>query len=145
MAKPAAAACNLECRYCYYLHRTDAKPARRMTHEVLETFIRDAIGAQTDIPEIAFSWQGGEPLLVGLDFFHDVVALQARFAPPGVQVQNSLQTNGTLIDANWAEFLADHRFLVGLSLDGPAHLHDPLRRDARGRASHAKALKDLGG
>lgn len=143
LAKPAAAACNLDCRYCYYLHRPGAGPSRRMSREVLEAFIRGTISAHTGVPEIAFSWQGGEPLLAGLDFFRDAVALQAKFAPPGVQIQNSLQTNGTLLDESWAGFLAEHRFLVGLSLDGPAHLHDPLRRDTRGRASHARALKGL--
>ena len=113
MAKPAAAACNLECRYCYYLHRAEAKPPRRMSREVLAAFIRDTIGAQAGAPEIAFSWQGGEPLLAGLDFFRDVVALQAHYAPQGVRIQNSLQTNATLIDENWAGFLAGQRFPAG--------------------------------
>ena len=140
MAKPAGAACNLDCRYCYYLHRAEAS-ARRMPHEVLERFVRDALAAQRDMPEVRFAWQGGEPTLAGLDFFRDVVALQDRYAPSGMRVENALQTNATLIDREWAAFLAERRFLVGVSLDGPAHLHDPLRRDARGRASHARALR----
>lgn len=143
LAKPAAAACNLECRYCYYLHRPGAGPSRRMSREVLEAFIRDTLAAQARAPEVHFAWQGGEPTLAGLDFFREVIALQAHHAPAGVRIENALQTNGTLIDAEWAAFLAAHRFLVGVSFDGPAHLHDPLRRDARGRASHGKALRGL--
>ncbi len=143
LAKPASAACNLECRYCYYLRRPQAAPARRMPREVLEAFIRDTIAAQADSPEVTFSWQGGEPALAGLEFFREVVALQARHAPAGMRVENALQTNGTLLDAEWAAFLARHRFLVGISLDGPARLHDPLRRDARGRPTHARTLRGL--
>lgn len=114
-----------------------------MSREVLETFLRDTIAAHAGAPDVTFSWQGGEPTLAGLDFFRDAVELQARYAPAGMRIANTLQTNGTLLDARWAAFLASHRFLVGISLDGPAHLHDPLRRDARGRPSHARVLKGL--
>jgi uncharacterized protein len=143
LAKPVAAACNLECRYCYYLQRPGAGVSRRMPREVLDAFIRDTLAAHASMPEVTFSWQGGEPTLAGLDFFRDAVALQARYAPHGTRIANALQTNGTLLDAEWAAFLAGERFLVGISLDGPAHLHDPLRRDARGRPTHARALKGL--
>jgi len=143
MAKPVAAACNLACRYCYYLRRPGIGRARRMSREVLEAFVRDTLAAQADLPEVHFSWQGGEPMLAGLEFFRQALALQERFRPAGVCVVNALQTNGTLLDAQWAGFLAEHRFLVGISLDGPAHFHDPLRRDAEGRASHASVLHGL--
>ena len=143
MAKPVAAACNLECRYCYYLRRPGVGPSQRMSREVLEAFVRDTLAAQADLPEVYFSWQGGEPLLAGLDFFREALAFQERFRPVGVRVLNALQTNGTLLDTPWARFFAEHRFLVGISLDGPARFHDPLRRDAHGRASHAKALRGL--
>lgn len=143
MAKPVAAACNLACSYCYYLRRPGIGPSRRMSRDVLEAFVRDTLAAQADLPEVHFSWQGGEPLLAGLDFFREALALQERFRPAGVRVVNALQTNGTLLDAQWARFFSEHRFLLGISIDGPARFHDPLRRDARGRASHAKALRGL--
>lgn len=143
MAKPVAAACNLSCRYCYYLHRPGIGPSRRMSREVLETFVRDTLAAQANLPEVHFSWQGGEPLLAGLDFFREALALQERYRPAGVHVVNALQTNGTLLDEQWARFFAEQRFLVGISLDGPARFHDPLRRDSTGRASNARALRGL--
>lgn len=143
MAKPASSACNLRCNYCYYLHRPGTAPAGRMSREVLEAWVRQTLEAQRGAAEVNFSWQGGEPTLAGLDFFRDAVALQQRYRDPGCEVRNALQTNGTLLDAGWAAFLAEHRFLVGLSLDGPARFHDPLRRDRAGRASHARAMRAL--
>ena len=143
MAKPVSAACNLTCRYCYYLRRPGAVPSRRMSWEVLETFVRDTIAAQAERPELQFAWQGGEPMLAGIDFFRAALDLQARYRPAGMQIVNALQTNGTLINREWAEFFSEHGFLIGLSLDGPAYLHDPLRRDTGGRGSHARALRGL--
>lgn len=143
MAKPVSAACNLTCRYCYYLHRPDKPPARRMARDVLEAYIRDTIAAQPGAPEIVFGWQGGEPTLAGLGFFKDAVALQEQYRPATTRIVNALQTNGTLIDEDWAGFFREHGFLVGLSLDGPAHFHDPLRRDLKGRPSHARTLRAL--
>lgn len=144
MVKPVAAACNLACRYCYYLKRPAAGPSLRMARGTLEVLIRDTIVAQPGVPEIHFAWQGGEPTLAGIDFFREAVALQQRYRPADTLIVNALQTNGTLLDADWAGFLAEHRFLVGISIDGPAAVHDPLRRDARGRATHAKVLRGLG-
>jgi len=141
MAKPVSAACNLACRYCYYLNRPDAAPSRRMDAETLEVLIRDVIRAQPGVPEIHFAWQGGEPTLAGVDFFRQAVALQERYCPAGTTVVNAIQTNGTLLDERWAEFFAVHRFLVGISIDGPQALHDPLRRDARGRTTHAPTAR----
>lgn len=143
MAKPVSSACNLACRYCYYLNRPDVAPSRRMDAETLEVLIRDVIAAQPGVPEIHFAWQGGEPTLAGIDFFLRAVALQERYCPAGTTVVNAIQTNGTLLDAQWAEFFAAHRFLVGISIDGPEALHDPLRRDARKRTTHAKVLRGL--
>jgi uncharacterized protein len=143
MAKPVSAACNLSCRYCYYLHRSEKEPARRMGRDVLEAYIRDTIAAQPGAPEIVFGWQGGEPTLAGLRFFEEAVALQERYRPTAMRIVNALQTNGTLLDEEWASFLREHGFLVGLSLDGPAHFHDPLRRDLKGRLSHARAVRAL--
>jgi uncharacterized protein len=143
MAKPAAAACNLACHYCYYRARPGMPASRRMSGEVLEAYIRDSIAAQPEAGMLTFSWQGGEPTLAGLGFFREAVALQERYRPPGMEILNALQTNGTLIDGEWAAFFREHAFLIGLSLDGPARFHDPLRRDGRGRGSHAAAVRAL--
>ena len=143
MVKPVSAACNLACRYCYYIHRPGATRSSRMPRETLEVLVRDVVAAQPGVPVIHFAWQGGEPTLAGLDFFREVVALQQRYCPSGTVISNALQTNGTLIDRDWAEFLAANRFLVGLSIDGPPGLHDRLRRDTRGRETHAKTLRGL--
>lgn len=145
LAKPAGPACNLDCRYCFYLGKASLWPAphvSRMADDVLEAYVRRHIAAQR-VPEVTFAWQGGEPTLCGLDFFRKVVALQARHAPEGMRVVNTLQTNGLLLDAAWARFLRRHGFLVGLSLDGPAPLHDALRVDRAGRGSHAGAVRAL--
>ena len=139
MAKPVASACNLSCSYCYYRQRSDMAPARRMDRAVLETFIRGTLEAQAAAPQITFGWQGGEPTLAGIDFFREALALQERWRPPGMRIVNTLQTNATLLDEGWAAFLREHGFLVGVSLDGPARLHDPLR----GRASQARVLRAL--
>src|SRR3972149_3919200 len=119
MVKPVAAACNLACRYCYYLNRPAMAPSRRMARETLEVLVRDTIAAQPEAPEIHFAWQGGEPTLAGLEFFHQAVAFQERYRPAGVKIVNAIQNNGTLIDSSWAGFFAEHRFLVGISIDGP--------------------------
>lgn len=148
MAKPIGPRCNLGCDYCYYLEKETLYPGKhrfRMEDAVLIRLVRDTIRSQVaaGVTEIGFAWQGGEPMLMGLDFFRRVIELQARFCPPGHRVRNALQTNGTLITADWARFLAEHRFLVGLSLDGPPELHDRARPDRRGRPSSARVLKGL--
>ena len=121
MVKPIGSACNLDCKYCYYLHKDKllALPeGRRITPEALETFIRSYIQA-TDQSEIVFTWQGGEPTLLGLDFYRQVVEFQRKHAPPGKHIANDLQTNGLLLDDPWCAFLRQNNFLVGLSIDGP--------------------------
>ena len=102
--------------------------------------MRDYIGSVTG-DEVVFSWQGGEPTLMGLDFFHKVVALQRKHAKPGQRIENDLQTNGTLLDEDWARFLKDHRFLVGLSIDGPQDVHDAMRPTKRGKPSFAEVMR----
>jgi uncharacterized protein len=144
MAKPGGSICNLGCRYCYYLEKENFYPAGRrpdMDDATLEAFIRSYIEAQPG-GEVHFAWQGGEPTLRGLDFFRRAVALQQRHAG-GRVIHNALQTNGVLIDADWAAFLADHDFLVGISIDGPAALHDALRVSAGGQPTHARVLSGL--
>lgn len=140
MAKPAGALCNLDCRYCFYLDRADLAP-RPMAGEVLERFIAEYVASQPG-PEVTFYWQGGEPTLLGLDYFRRVTALQRRYAG-GRRIANALQTNGLLLDDGWARFLAEEGFLVGLSLDGPPRLHDLHRRDRQGQPSGAAVLAAL--
>ena len=129
MAKPAGAACNLDCAYCFYLSKHDLPGGPgpgQMSEETLERFVRDYIGSVT-ADEVVFTWQGGEPTLRGLDFFERVVALQRQYAKPGQRIENDLQTNGVLLDDDWARFLKSNHFLVGLSIDGPRDVHDALR------------------
>ena len=138
VVKPIGPICNLSCRYCFYLEKEQFFPARhrfRMSDEVLETYIRHHIEAQ-DGPEIGFLWQGGEPTLMGLDFFEKVIALQQRYKPASKSIANALQTNGTLLTDDWCRFLGQHRFLVGLSLDGPPRFHDKYRRSRKDEPTH---------
>jgi len=129
MAKAAGSACNLDCTYCFYLSKRTlpgGPGAGHMDDEVLERFVRDYIHSVT-ADEVVFSWQGGEPTLLGLEFFEKVVALQKKHAKAGQRIENDLQTNGTLLDEDWAHFLKQNKFLVGLSIDGPREIHDRCR------------------
>jgi len=130
MTKPIGPICNLDCKYCFYLEKEKLYPGTKtwaMPDEVLEQYVQQYIAAQPG-DEIHFAWQGGEPTLLGLNFFRRVVDLQQRHAG-GKTIANALQTNGVLIDDAWGEFLAEHRFLVGVSIDGPRDLHDCYRVD----------------
>lgn len=145
MTKPIGSLCNLDCRYCFYLEKAALypdTPSFRMSEATLEAYIRQVIASQEG-PEIAFAWQGGEPTLMGLDFYRRVVELQRRYAPPGCRVTNALQTNGTLLDDAWAHFLRENDFLVGLSVDGPPHLHDRHRLDKRGRPTFERVMEAM--
>jgi len=135
MAKPTGARCNCACDYCFYLEKERLYPGSdfRMSGEVMESYIRQMIEAHDGLAEVEIAWQGGEPTLMGIDFFRRAVEAQKKCARPGQRIANSLQTNGLLIDAEWCRFLRDNRFLVGLSLDGPRELHDAYRRDRSGR------------
>lgn len=145
MAKPVGPICNLDCTYCYYLEKKELYPDAlplRMSEETLAAFVRQYIEAQPG-PDVHFMWQGGEPTLMGLDFFRRVVALQQACCPSGWRITNAIQTNGTLLNAQWCRFFAEHQFLVGISIDGPAELHDHYRVDTRGRGSHDRVLHGL--
>jgi uncharacterized protein len=134
MAKPAGSACNLDCTYCFYLSKQDlhgGPGGGHMHDDVLERFVADYIASVTG-EEVVFSWQGGEPTLMGLGFFEKVVALQKKHAKRGQRIENDLQTNGTLLDKDWARFLKEHSFLVGLSIDGPKDVHDHYRVTKKG-------------
>lgn len=143
MVKPAGALCNLDCPYCFYLHKTDLLGHgrnARMSGAMLEQHVRQYLEANTG-DEVVFSWQGGEPTVMGLPFFERVVELQARYRRPGQRVENDLQTNGLLLDAEWVAFLKQHGFVVGLSIDGPADLHDRYRPTTGGGPTHAKVMQ----
>ena len=146
MAKPHGPICNLDCTYCYYLEKENlyGKAARdyRMRDDVIGAFIRQYIDSQPG-DQISFAWQGGEPTLLGIPFFQRVIELEKKHAN-GRRIDNVLQTNGTLLDDAWAEFLARNQFLVGLSVDGPAVLHDAYRVDKGGQPTHAHVLRGLG-
>ena len=142
MVKPIGAVCNLNCTYCYYLHKTELLETNsnfRISDHLLETHIRQYIGGQ-DGDEVVFTWQGGEPTLMGLPFFEKVVALQRKYRRPGQRIENDLQTNGTLLDDKWCEFLKNHHFLVGLSIDGPEELHDVYRVAKDGKPTFEKVF-----
>ncbi len=127
MAKPVGATCNLDCTYCYYLSKENLlQGSGRMSDETLELFIKQYIEG---VPggSVVFSWQGGEPTLLGLAFFRKVIAFEKKHAKPGQRIENDLQTNGTLLDDEWCGFLKENRFLVGLSIDGPKEIHDRYR------------------
>lgn len=143
MAKPAGSTCNLDCKYCFYLskERLQQGPGTgEMDDETLELFVKQYIAGVTG-SEVVFSWQGGEPTLRGIDFFRRVVALQKKYAKPGQRVENDLQTNGVLINDEWAAFLKANKFLVGLSIDGPRELHDAYRVNKGGAPTFDKVMK----
>jgi uncharacterized protein len=140
--KPIGSVCNLDCNYCYYLSKEellDHHGSPRISDDNLERFIVEYIAAQ-DAPEIVFTWHGGEPTLLGLRFFRKVVELQRKHGPPGRRISNDLQTNGTLLNDEWGAFLSENGFLVGLSIDGPAALHDIYRPTKKGRPSFDAVL-----
>ena len=142
-AKPGGALCNLDCRYCYYLDKEALYPAAgpaRMGEDLLEGYIVQHLGA-AEGEEARFSWHGGEPTLLGVEYFRAIVALQKKHAPPGVPVFNALVTNGALLDEEWGRFLAEEGWAVGLSLDGPADLHDAYRVGKGGRPTHHLVMR----
>lgn len=132
--KPRGAICNLDCKYCYYLSKETFYPDNgfRMSDNVLETYTSEYIAAQ-QINEVTFSWQGGEPTLMGLEFYKRAIHYQQKYARPGMRIQNTLQTNGTLLDEDWCYFFRKNNFLIGISMDGTQSLHDVYRLD-KGRA-----------
>lgn len=143
IVKPIGAVCNLQCDYCFYLNKKQLYPNInnfKMDEEVLEVFIRDYI--KQDSNEIVFIWQGGEPTLLGVEFFKKVIELQNRYSG-GKHIKNSIQTNGTLINGEWASFLKENKFLVGLSLDGPKDLHNAYRKYKNSEGSFKKVMEAL--
>jgi len=144
MIKPAGPACNLACAYCYYLEKASHYPGSslRMGDETLARVTAAYLQANP-APEVVFGWQGGEPLLAGLEFFRRAVELQAQHARPGQRAVNALQTNATLVTDEWAAFFVEHDFLVGISVDGPPELHDRYRLDRAGHPTYGRAVAGL--
>ena len=143
MIKPAGSLCNLDCHYCYYLDKAEIYHGRqpRMSEQVLETLTKQYIESN-DVLEVTFNWHGGEPLVMGLDFYRKAVELQQKYAG-GKIVHNTLQTNGTLITPEWADFFRENDFLIGISIDGPADIHDKFRKDKGGQNTFDKVMRGV--
>jgi uncharacterized protein len=144
LGKPTGAICNLDCSYCFFLSKEELYPGSsfRMSDELLATYVRQLLDAHRD-PEVTVSWQGGEPTLMGVDFFRRVADLVDLHRRPDQVVEHTIQTNGTLIDDEWAQFLAERNFLVGISIDGPRELHDAYRVDKGGKPTFDRVMKGL--
>jgi uncharacterized protein len=142
LVKPTGAVCNLDCKYCFFLSKDVLYPGSRfrMTEDLLETYIRQLLEAQQG-PEVSIAWQGGEPTLMGLDFFKQSIELVEKYRKPGQTLLHTIQTNGTRIDDELAAFFKQHNFLVGLSVDGPQPLHDTYRVNKGGRGTFDQVMK----
>jgi uncharacterized protein len=142
-AKPIGSICNLDCHYCYYLKKERLYPkgeSFRMPDDILEEYIVQHIEAAPE-PEIRFSWHGGEPTILGLDYFRKIVELQNKHQPLNQRIINGIQTNGILLDEDWCRFLAEEGFAVGLSLDGPQEMHDQYRITKDQKPSHEQTMR----
>ncbi len=141
LAKPTGPICNLDCEYCFFLSKEQLYPGDRfrMADEMLETYLRQLLESHRT-PDVTVAWQGGEPTMMGLDFFKRAVELIDRYRRPDQRISHTIQTNGTLIDDRWAEFLKENDVLVGLSVDGPEALHDAYRVDPRGEGSFHRVM-----
>jgi uncharacterized protein len=144
LAKPTGAACNLDCAYCFFLDKAALYPGSklRMSEAALETYIRQLIEAH-HTQQVTVAWQGGEPTLMGIEFYRRAIALQHKYARPGMVFENTMQTNGTLLDDEWCQFFKESNFLIGISLDGPRELHDTYRRDKGGRGTFDRVMRGL--
>ncbi|MBP2145562.1 uncharacterized protein J2129_001016 [Methanofollis sp. W23] len=144
LAKPTGAICNLACRYCFFLEKEKLYPGSnfRMSDALLEEFLRQYIEAQ-QVAQVTVAWQGGEPTLMGLDFFRRSVELAEHYKKPGMQVSYTIQTNGTLLDDEWCTFFREHDFLVGISIDGPKEVHDAYRVDRRAQGTFDRVMTGL--
>ena len=145
LAKPTGAVCNLDCAYCFFLSKQMLYPGSRfrMADDLLGTYIRQLMEAHAGAPEVTVAWQGGEPALMGLDFYRRSVELVDRHLAPGQRAVYTMQTNGTLIDREWADFFKQHGFLIGISIDGPREIHDTYRVNKGGRGSFDQVMRGL--
>ncbi len=144
LAKPTGATCNLACSYCFFLDKELLFPGSsfRMSDEILENYIRQLIEAHSS-PQVSVAWQGGEPTLMGLDFYRKAIELQNKYRKPGMTFENSMQTNGTLLDDEWCEFFKENNFLIGISIDGPRELHDTYRVNKSGEGTFDMVMRGL--
>ena len=142
MAKPAGSQCNCACEYCFYLAKADLYPdgTHRMSDEVHRAYIGQLFASHR-VPQVTVAWQGGEPTLMGLDFFRRSIDYQMSSARPGTRIENTFQTNGLLLDDEWCRFFRENDFLIGLSMDGPEELHDRYRKDRAGRGTFDRVLR----
>ncbi|AKB50907.1 Putative arylsulfatase regulatory protein [Methanosarcina barkeri str. Wiesmoor] len=144
LAKPTGAICNLACSYCFFLAKEALYPGSkfRMSDKVLENYIRQLIEAHHS-PQVTVAWQGGEPTLMGIDFYRRAIELQEKYRKPGISFENTMQTNGTLLDDEWCRFFKENNFLIGISIDGPRELHDAYRVDKKGNGTFDQVMKGL--
>lgn len=144
LAKPTGAVCNLDCKYCFFLSKEMLYPGSRfrMADELLESYIKQLLEAH-QVPEVTIAWQGGEPTLMGLDFFKRSVEYVEKFKKPNQQVQHTMQTNGTKLDDEWCAFFKENDFLIGLSVDGPKEVHDTYRVNKGGQGSFDQVMGGL--
>jgi uncharacterized protein len=142
LAKPSGSTCNIDCKYCFFLSKEALYPndRHRMSDATLEAYIRQLLESHR-LPEVTVAWQGGEPTLMGLDFFRKAVALVDRYRRPGQKIQQTFQTNGIALDDEWCAFLKEHDFLVGLSVDGPREIHDTNRVTRGGQGTFDLVMK----
>ena len=144
MLKPAGSACNLNCTYCYYLEKKNLYPdvsQFRMSDDLLEEFTRQFIGAN-EVPVVTFTWQGGEPTLMGLDFYRKAIELQKKYAG-GKRIENAFQTNATTLNDDWCKFFSDNKILLGVSIDGPEHIHNSYRKTVSGGPTFKRVMKGI--
>lgn len=146
LAKPTGAVCNLDCSYCFFLSKEMLYPGSRfrMADDLLELYLRQLIEAHSAVPEVMIAWQGGEPTMMGVDFFRRSIELVDGLLGPGQRAVYTIQTNGTLVDEEWAAFFRQHGFLVGISIDGPRGMHDAYRVNKGGRGSFDQVMRGLG-
>ncbi len=140
LIKPASADCNLRCEYCFYIGHLAARKTR-MSYEVLEKIISSYMSVK--LPQYSFGWQGGEPMMMGIDFYKKAIELQKKYAPRGSSVSNGIQTNTTLVDSEAASFFKEYNFLTGVSLDGPAVFHDHYRKTVNGAPTHRAVMRGV--
>lgn len=145
MSKPTGAICNLDCEYCFFLSKDELYPGSgfRMNPEVDEAYVSQLLAAHRGGEEVVVAFQGGEPTMMGLDFFRHTLELERRYAAPGQRVLNTVQTNATLLNDEWAKFFREHDFLVGVSIDGPRELHDAYRVDKGGKPTFDRVIRGL--
>ena len=144
LAKPTGAICNLDCKYCFFLSKEMLYPGSRfrMADELLEKYMRQYIEAQA-VPQVTVAWQGGEPTLMGVDFFRRSIEYAEKYKKPDMTIEYTIQTNGTTLDDEWGEFFREHSFLVGISIDGPQALHDAYRVDKGGKPTFDRVMRGL--